>query len=213
MTDEVIAKDIVPIMPYPICPHCGTAQTLDQRTYGRWKGVVTCYECKGRYEVEFAGTLVKTYMGQIGRSLQGYGGVMVTSPKPLGDQTLLVGLSSPPIPPEVYRDFEDAVSGLATSPPRMVAVHCRHIVQQALLLKGVPDRPPEEMVNIARQKDWLSEIALRSCRAAVFLGGKGAHPQQIWTDQVGPDEAKQSVLTTKRVLLELFNPDAAQNAL
>ena len=204
MTYEVITEDFEPIMPYPDCPHCGARKELSLTDYGHYEGPVTCYECKGRFHIEY-GTRRPSLLGPV------HGGELLSPPRPLGDQTLLVGLSSPPIPTEMYRDFQDAVTGLATSPPRMVAVHCRHIVQQALLLKGVADRPPEEMVNIARQKDWLTEIALRSCRAAVFLGGKGAHPQQNWKDQVGPDEAKLAVLATKRVLQDLFNPSVVQD--
>ncbi|MDA0265268.1 MAG: hypothetical protein O2803_14140, partial [Chloroflexi bacterium] len=211
--DEVSFEDFEPIMPYPICPHCGTTQQLDERTYGRYKGPITCYACKGRYTVEFAGELFRDLLGQNQRSLQGNGGVMISPPQPLGDQTLLLGLSSPPLPTEMYRAFADAVTGLATSPPTMVAVLCRYIVQSALLIKGIPDEPPAKMVNLAAQRSLLSEMALQSCRAAVFMGGKGAHPQQDWVYQVGLDDAKQAVLATKRVLLELFNPDAVQDAI
>ena len=206
MVDEVIDKELVPIMPYPKCPHCGSQQILSDYTYAFYEGSITCGNCKGLYEVTFGDRWGTVAGGLRTRLTDGRGVTLLSPPKPLGDETLLIGLSSPPIPGELYRDFGEAVTGLATSPPRLVAVHCRYIVQRALVMKHIPDKPVQEMINIARQKSLLSEMALQSCRAAAFIGGKGAHPQEHWMDQVGPDDAKQAVLVTKRVIQDLFNP-------
>ncbi len=83
---------------------------------------------------------------------------------------------------------------------------CRYAVQRALLLKDIREDKPETMVNIARRRDLLSEIAVRNCRAAVFMGDKAGHPQSDPLDNITDADAKQALLATRRVLLELFNP-------
>ena len=39
-------------MPLPRCYHCAHEEELDPRTYGYYKGPVTCQRCKKRYYVE-----------------------------------------------------------------------------------------------------------------------------------------------------------------
>ena len=208
MTAEVLPEGYVPIMPYPICPHCGLAQVLSNTTYAFYEGAITCYSCKGRFEIKF-GDRWERGIGDIRHRLtDGTGGTLLSQPKPLGDPELLKGLTTPSVPKEPYQDFEDAVTGLDTSPPRLVAVACRYTIQRALILNDIPDREPQEMLNIARQKQILSEMAFPQCSAAIFMGGKGGHPEQHWTEVVGPNDAMQAVLATRRVLLELFNPSA-----
>src|SRR3990167_1936064 len=208
----MVTKDeLRPIMPYPVCPHCGENQILDLMTYGHYKGPIRCPKCKGLYEVEFGGTWKqnpKTFQYFLTR-VDG-GGHLISSPRPLGDPELLKGITDSCVPNEISQDFEDAVNGLATSPPRLVAVACRYTIQRALLLKEIPDGEPQKMLNTARQKQppLISEMVLRQCSAAIFMGGKGGHQQQHWTEQVGPNDAKQAVLATRRVILELFNPAA-----
>ena len=212
-----------PIVPNPRCPHCAKPQELDQLTYAYYKGQVRCGDCKGDYEVNLGDvfeTQVKQEMiagmpmgaGKRERVRMTNGGItLLSQPRALGDFTLLLGLSTPPVPEELYHDFQDAVTALATSPPRFVAVGCRYIVQRALILKQIPDMRPEDMINKAKGLGLLSEMGYRNCMAAVFLGGKGGHPSEHWTEQIGPDEAKEAVLVTKRVLLELFNPSAVKD--
>lgn len=206
----VPTDELRPIMPYPRCPHCGDMQILIDSTYAFYKGVITCGACKGRYEVSFGDRYMNDFLAPTGQRLltDGRGTTLLSPPTPLGDPELLKDLPVPLVPKELYQDFSDAVAGLGTSPPRLVAVACRYTVQRALILKGIPDREPQEMVNIARQKQIISEMAFRQCSSAIFMGGKGGHPQQHWTEQVGPNDAKQAVLATRRIILELFNSAA-----
>jgi hypothetical protein len=69
------------------------------------------------------------------------------------------------------------------------------------------------MVNIAAAKNppLLSTLADRQCKAATFIGRKGGHPQRNWIENVTSDDAKQALLVTKRVLLELFHPDGLRS--
>jgi hypothetical protein len=69
------------------------------------------------------------------------------------------------------------------------------------------------MVDIAaaRTPSLLSPLAIRQCKAATFMGGKAGHPQDNWVENVTPDDAKQALLATKRVLLELFYPEGLRN--
>lgn len=200
-----ILDRLEPIMPLPPCPHCGQLQILDVDTFRYFEGKLTCHACKGRYHVRFGDVRGTDGWGLPTNMTQG-GITMLSEPKPLGDPELLKGLDVPAVPKELYQDFEDAVNGLGNSPARAVAVLCRYAVQRALMLKGVPDEAPEKMVNIARQKVLISEKAMRQAMAAVFLGGKGAHPQSHWTEQVEENDAKQAVLVTRTFLIELFIP-------
>lgn len=200
------ANRLEPIMPFPVCPHCGTTQTLDLRTYGHYKGPITCFACKGRYEVEFSGEMIQEFGDRWRRNLGEPGGVMISPPKPIGDASLLDGITSPPVPKAIHRDYLDACTSLASGIPKGAALLARHAIQHALLSKGIPDQKPDEMVNIARAKGIISEIAIRQCKASVFMGGKAAHPQSDPLDSIGEKDARQSLFATRRVLLELFNP-------
>ena len=198
---EAIIEGLVPIMPYPRCPHCGSMQILDNRTYGYYKGSITCSDCKGNYHAEFGDVLTAEGLFDSGPKV---GGQLLSAPRLLGDPELLKDLTIPSIPRPLYNDYVEAVRCLAVDVPRAAAVMCRVTIQEALLLKGIPDDKPEKMVNIARSKQILSEMCHRQCLAAVFMCGKGAHPQSHWTEQVGSNEAKEALLITRRVLLELF---------
>ena len=197
MTPEIDAG-LEPIMPYPICPYCGARQVLDATTYAGYKGMVTCHDCKGRYQIALGNA-----PGRLGG-----GGTLQSSPKPIGDPELLRGLTVPPIPLELFRDCEEAAFCLSVGASRASAVLCRYAIQRALLLNGVPESPPGRMVHVARSNKLLSETAFRQASAAVFMGGKAGHPQSDWLDNVGPEDAKQSLLCTRRILLELYHPVA-----
>jgi hypothetical protein len=191
------------IMPYPHCPHCGKAQVFDQATYAFYKGAVTCKYCMGRYKVEFGdihdGSFCLT---------SGDGKTLLSEPTPLGDPELMRGLMVPAVPEGIYRIYDKAVLSLAVGIPEGAAVLCRYAIQQSLLLNNIPDRQPAEMINIAASKKppILTELAVQQCKAATFMGGKAGHPQSNWLENIGADDAKQAILATKRVLLELFNP-------
>ncbi len=185
------------IMPYPRCPHCGSIQLLESDTYRSYRGEITCFDCKGKYYVEF------------GDNVRVSGHTLISPPRPMGDPQLLKGLM-PILPNAIYVVYEEATRCLAFGVPRGAAVLCRYAVQLALILKGIPDKQPEEMVNIAAVKNppLLSEIAVRQCRAATFMGGKAGHPQSNWAENIGENDAKQALLASRRVLLELFNPSS-----
>ena len=189
-------KQFEPIMPYPRCPNCGSLQSLDRYTYGWYKGDIVCVDCKCRYYVEFG--------GPDGDNLEKSPKLLETPDKI--DPKLLAGLMVPAIPKELFAVYKEAAQCLAAGAPRGAAVLCRYVIQQALLLRGIPDQPPQTMVNIAHSKKLLSDTAHLQSSAAVFMGGKAGHPQHNWADKIGPDDAKQALLLTKRVVLELFYP-------
>ena len=191
------------IMPFPKCPNCGSQQILDSETYYKYKGAIVCFDCKCRYHVEFGG-----YDGNI----------LESQPKILEmpdkiDPKLLEGLMVPSIPEELYSVYKDAAKCFGFGVPKGAAVLCRYVIQLALRLKGVSDNPPEKMVDIAGSKTppLLSPLAIKLCKAATFMGGKAGHPQANWVENVTPGDAHQSLLATKRVLLELFYPEGLRN--
>ena len=185
-------------MPVPECPHCANPHKLDARTYGFYKGPVTCRTCKKRFYVEFG--------DESGPDWNGYvqGGQLLAPIRPVGNPELLEPLQGLPIPQSIIKDFEDAGHCLDYGIPRAAAVMCRSAVQGALFEKGIPEAAPQDMVNNAKGNKALSEMVYRLCMAAVFLGGKGAHPQESWLDKIGDQDAIQALLVTQRVLLELF---------
>ena len=194
-------KSLVPIMPYPICPYCGSPQEIDSETYYRYRGDIVCHHCKCRYYVEFGG-----YDGN----------TLESSPKILEmpdkiAPKLLEGLTGPSIPKELYSVYKDAAKCLGFGVPKGAAVLCRYVIQLALTIRHIPDNPAEKMVDIAATKGLLSPSATKQCKAVVFMGGKGGHPQANWVENVTPDDAHQSLLATKRVLLELFYPEGLRN--
>ena len=199
MNIEVNVKERKYIMPLPKCYYCAHEEDLDLRTYGYYKGPVTCGQCKKRYYIEF-GNITDTVLWDG----PGPGGQLLSPIRPVGNPDLLEGLQDLPIPESVLKDFEDASHCVDYGIPRAAAVMCRSAVQGALLEKGVPDKAPQDMVNKARNEDILSETVKHLCMAAVFLGGKGGHPQIDWTDEIGHREAQQALLVTHRVLMELF---------
>ena len=85
---------------------------------------------------------------------------------------------------------------------------CRYAIQAALLEKGIPDRSPMDMVNLASQRKFLSDIAVNRCRALVFMGNSGAHPQANLLKGIGPEDTIEGIRLAKRVLLELFDAKA-----
>ncbi len=185
------------IMPFPTCPKCGNMITIDRNTYPDGEHVTACYFCKTQYRMKLA-----TPIGVFAQAnLQ-----KVVWLKPLVDTDLLEGLMKPTVPKEIYNDFESTLYCFGAGvPPRAVAVMCRYTIQHALILKGIPEnRDMKEMIDIAGSKNILSEIAVKQSQAIRFIGGKGAHPQEHWTLEIMPEDAKQAVLFAKRVLIELW---------
>jgi hypothetical protein len=200
--ESIDKSGLEPIMVLPKCPNCGSQQILDGETYYKYKGDLVCERCKCRFYVEFGGPLDANRLLSPPK--------IVEMPDKV-DPKLLEGLTVPSIPKELYEVYREAAQCLAAGAARGAAVLCRYVVQLALILKGIADRPPEEMVNIAAAKKLLSPLADRQCKAATFMGGKAGHPQANWVENVTADDAKQALLITKRVLLELFYPDGFRN--
>jgi hypothetical protein len=188
----------------PKCPNCGSQQILSESTYAFYRGDIVCPDCKCRYYVEFGGGFTGTFLEKPPKILE--------MPDKI-DPKLLEGLTVSSIPKELYAVYKDAARCLGAGVPRGAAVLCRYVVQLALILKGIPDKRPEEMVNIATAKTppLLSTLASRQCKAATFMGGKAGHPQANWVENITTDDAKQALLVTKRVLLELFYPDGLRS--
>jgi hypothetical protein len=201
MRNEVNVKERKYIMPLPKCPFCSHEENFDDRTYGHYKGPVTCEKCNKRYYVEFG--------NQSGPDWNGVesGGELLSPIRPVGNPALLEPLEDSSIPDFIFRSFKDASTCSDYGIPRAAAVLCRIAIQESLLQHDIPDDSPEKMVNIARSKGILSEVIHRLCLASVLLGGRGAHPQKNWLDEVGEHEAQQVLLVTQRVLLELFPLD------
>lgn len=190
-------KSLEPIMPYPICPNCGATQVLDSNTYFGYKGEVTCSKCKCVYHIELC-----VFDNHLERPL-----TIVEMPDKV-DPKLLEGLTVPVIPKDLYSVYHDAARCLGAGVPKGAAVLCRYAIQAALILKDIPEDNVEKMINIANARGLLSPLGINQCKAAAFMGGKGGHPQANWLDNIGVDDARQALLITKRVLLELFNPDS-----
>jgi hypothetical protein len=117
----------------------------------------------------------------------------------------------PSIPKELYSVYKDAAKCLGFGVPKGAAVLCRYVIQLALTVKGVRDDRPEKMVDIAAAQKFLSQLAIKQCRAATFMGGKAGHPQADWVDNITADDAHQALLATKRILLELFYPEGLRS--
>jgi hypothetical protein len=197
-TDELALEDI---MLKPKCPNCGATQELDSDLYCRYKGAIVCDKCKCKFYVQFGW---RAFIGD----------TIIEPPRILEmpdkvDPKLLEGLKVESIPEELYGVYEDAARCLGAGVPKGAAVLCRYVIQWALMVKGIPDRRPEEMINIAAAKNppLLSKLADRQCKAATFMGGKGGHPQVNWVENITSDDAKQALLVTKRVLLELYQEE------
>ena len=183
-------------MPIPYCPTCGAEQCLDKDTYDGYEGPVTCGACKFPYEVTIS--TAYPYMGprQPAR--------LTSPPRSVVPAELLEEI--PRVPCKIWPTVVSAARCLAFNEPLAAAVLCRRVVQHALLAVGIEDEPPTKMVERARSQGLLSEMAYRSCMAAVFMGGKAAHPQADPLDEVIRDDARQALLATRAVLRELFRP-------
>ena len=184
-------------MPFPICPHCGETQTLDRETYSGYRGSITCGACKWPYEVSLTGSMLSSRV------------TLTSPPIPVVDSELLAQI--PGVPGKIWRTFMSAARCLAFKEPLGSAVLCRRVVQHSLLAKGLDEGAPSKMVDLARQQGLLSEIAYRNCRAAVFMGGKAAHPQSDPLDEITKDDARQAILATRAILRELFKASPASN--
>lgn len=213
MIDLTKHSDFEAIMPYPKCPHlhCGSAQVLDATTYAYWDGILVCDSCGRMFKLRFGDKYAASpVFGSMRHVItDGRGITLLSGPEPIGDPELLRGLSAPPVPKDVFDDFQEAVMCLTTGSPRGAAMLCRHVVQHVLLLHDIPDSAPERMLNIAasRTPAVLSEVALRLCRAITFIGGKASHPQANITQTINESDARQGLLATRRVLLELYDPE------
>ena len=185
----------------PHCPTCGAEQHLDKDTYDGYEGPVTCGECKFPYEVTFS--TAHSVMGPRRPAR------LTSPPRSVTPAELLEEI--PRVPGKIWRTLVSAARCLAFDEPLATAVLCRRVVQHALLAVGLEDERPAKMVERARRQDLLSEMAYRNCKAAVFMGGKAAHPQADPLDEVTRDDARQALLATRAVLRELFRPSRQED--
>ena len=188
-------------MPIPYCPTCGAEQNLDKDTYDGYEGPVTCGACKFPYEVTFSTAHPVMGFRQPAR--------LTSPPRSVIPAELLEEI--PRVPGKIWPTLVSAARCLAFNEPLATAVLCRRVVQHALLAVGLEDAPPTKMVERARRQGLLSEMAYRNCMAAVFMGGKAAHPQTDPLDEVIRDDARQALLATRAVLRELFRPSGQRD--
>ena len=183
-------------MPTPYCPTCGAEQYLDKDTYDGYKGPVTCGACKFPYEVTISTAHSVTGFRQPAR--------LTSPPRSVIPAEMLEEI--PRVPGKIWPTLVSAARCLAFNEPLAAAVLCRRVVQHALLAVGLEDGPPTKMVDQARSQGLLSEMAYRNCMAAVFMGGKAAHPQADPLDEVTRDDARQALWATRAALREMFRP-------
>ena len=63
------------------------------------------------------------------------------------------------------------------------------------------------MINIARQRGTLSELAKKQSDAVTFMGNKAAHPPDDPLLKLVESDIRQGLQMVRRILLELFDPD------
>ena len=183
-------------MPIPYCPTCGAKQHLDNDTYDGYKGPVTCGACKFPYEVTISTAHPVMGFAQPAR--------LTLPPRSVVPAELLEEI--PGVPERIWRTLVSAARCLAFNEPLAAAVLCRRVVQHALLAVDLDDEPPARMIERARRKGLLPEMAYLNCVTSVFMGNKAAHPQADPLDEAVRDDARQALLATRAVLRELFRP-------
>lgn len=197
-------EQLEPIVPFPKCPHCGKPNTMDKETYRGQEGVTTCEFCQGRFTFSFTGLNEPGLSPFDMRPLENIPVHLIGTPEPIGDPALLAGLREMEVPRAILTDYRQGVECFTINAFRATAVVCRYVLQEAFGESGVPDLPMEKMLNIAHERGLVSDIAFKQAAVIVAMGNKAAHATDHWTEKIGREEAYQSLLLCRRVLLELF---------
>ena len=201
------------------CPHCAGLMRfpMEEREYAYWDKVETCEHCRYRSHVRIGtvqrsitigGPTSESTTPVFARNGEMLPGGQLLSIDPLIAPEIVQGLDSPHIPEIPARAVQEAVRCMESSLGRPCAVMCRYTIQAALLDKGISNQSPIRMVNVARQRELLSEVTKSRCQVAIFIGNSGGHPQTDPLKEIGPEDALEALRLTRRVLLELYDPNA-----
>ena len=201
---------------YPLvrirCPYCDRVMVFPLPEYAFYDGNIGCEHCHrkshlriGGYYNSYGGTLDTSEPVWIGGRSVTTGGRLL-SIEPVVPTEIVVG-DSDKIPDGPRQDLESAVRCLEIGEFRATAMLCRRCVQSALKIKGIPENGPSKMINTARQRGTLSELARRQSDAVTFMGDKAAHPLDDPLLNLVESDARQGLRMVRRVLLELFEPD------
>ena len=217
--DAIETQEAMKSVPNIACGHCGENLYYELPTYEYWDNLEVCRHCKRRFKLRI-GTL---WIRQGQREGEGTtippfnsagemrpGGVLLEN-TPVVAPEIVQGLNSPHIPSTVAQAMQEAIKGIEWGLCQSAAVMCRVALQAALLEKGIPESSPMRMIDTAKCQGLLSAIAVSRCRALVFIGNSGAHPQVDLLKNIGLDDVIEGAKLTKRVLLELFDPIAISN--
>ena len=133
-------------------------------------------------------------------------GGRLLSIKPVVPVEMVLGISKK-IPTELRQDLDSAVKCFEIEEYKSTAMLCRRCVQSALKNRGIPEDSPSRLVNIARRRGVLSELAKKQSEAVTFMGNKAAHPQDDPLLDLSKSDVLQGLQMVRRILHELFDPD------
>ena len=194
------------------CPYCDASMTFSLPEYEFHKGVVGCEHCHRKSDLRIGGY----YRGWANSTLRTtepvwdngvpISGGRLLSIKPVVPVEMVLGVSKK-IPAELRQDIDSAVKCFEIAEYKATAILCRRCVQSALKNRGIPEDSPSRMVNIARQRGVLSELAKKQSDAVTFMGNKAAHPQDDPLLDLSKSDVLQGLQMVRRILLELFDPD------
>ena len=195
------------------CPYCDNMMEFPLPEYAFHVGTVGCEHCHRKSRLRIGGYYNDIYSGTKATSQPVWRGGRYLTPggrllsiEPVVSPELVVGYSRE-IPDGPRQDLESAVRCLEIGEFRASAMLCRRCVQSALKIKGIPEDAPSKMINIARQRGTLSELAKKQSDAVTFMGDKAAHPLDDPLLELGQSDIRQGLQMVRRILLELFDPD------
>ena len=194
------------------CPYCDKTMVFSLPEYAFHDGQIGCEHCHrksrlriGGYFSDYGYTVATSEpVWKDGHSLTTGGRLL--SIEPVVPPELIVG-GSEKIPDGPQQDLESAVRCLEIGEYRATAMLCRRCIQSALKIKGIPEDSPSRMINIARQRGTLTELAKKQSDAVTFMGGKAAHPEDDPLLNLAESDIRQGLQMVRRILLELFDPD------
>ena len=194
------------------CPYCDASMAFTLPEYEFYEGVVGCEHCHrksnlriGGYYRSSIGFTMSTTEPKWDRGTAITGGRLI-SVEAIVPADLALGISKK-VPAELRQDLESAVKCFEIGEYRATAMLCRRCVQSALKIQGIPEGPPTRMINIARQRDVISELAKRQSDAVTFMGDKAAHPQDDPLLHLSESDTRQGLQMVRRILLEVFDQD------
>ena len=199
------------------CCFCGEDILLEINTYAWYDGAIRCRYCLGLFRARIGAyyrgrsggreATLSTTMPVPGRKLRG--GRLLGEPVPISDKgrlppEIVLELTKPWVPDNIRQSIWSAHRAYETEDYLSAAVMCRFAVQAALLHIGIEDKSAVAMVEEARNKSLLGELVARECGAAIFIGGKAAHPQSDSTMVIGAEDVLVAFSLVAKIIKELF---------